>query len=90
MPDSTRRGFLFGMAAAVCAPAIIRPGVLMPVKQMLAIGDGVGLFAMSHPAGGIFDNTVAADLTETSLLALLQEIRRPHSGLVVHPRFIHP
>ena len=27
-----RRGFLTGLAAALCAPAIIRPGLIMPVK----------------------------------------------------------
>lgn len=30
-----RRSFLLGLGAAVCAPAIIRPGILMPVKRML-------------------------------------------------------
>lgn len=30
----SRRGLLFG-AAAVAAPAIIRPGILMPVKRIL-------------------------------------------------------
>lgn len=29
-----RRFFLTGLAAGICAPAIIRPGLLMPVKPM--------------------------------------------------------
>lgn len=44
-----RRSFLLGLGAAVCAPAIIRPGSLMPVKKMLALGDGVALKTMPHP-----------------------------------------
>lgn len=42
-----RRSFLLGIAAAVAAPAIIRPGVLMPVKRMLS--DGVALTCIPHP-----------------------------------------
>lgn len=30
----TRRGFLSGIIAAACAPAIIRPGLLMPIKPL--------------------------------------------------------
>jgi hypothetical protein len=33
----SRRGLIFG-SAAVAAPAIIRPGLLMPVKRMLLPG----------------------------------------------------
>ena len=44
-----RRSFLFGLgAAAVTAPAIIRPGILMPVKKML-VDEGVALIARDHP-----------------------------------------
>lgn len=45
-----RRSFLLELGAAVCAPAIIRPGLLMPVKRMLS--DGVALTSMPHPIGG--------------------------------------
>ena len=27
-----RRGFLFGLGALIAAPAIVRPGILMPIK----------------------------------------------------------
>ena len=33
---TTRRGFITGLISLVAAPAIIRAGSLMPVKQMLA------------------------------------------------------
>ncbi len=33
--ESSRRGFLTGLAAAFAAPAIIRPGLLMPIKPSL-------------------------------------------------------
>lgn len=84
----SRRGLLFG-AAVVAAPAIIRPGILMPVKRILMPDDGVGLYAMPHPYDPNWNDRVARDLTEDSLLELLQEVRRPYSGLTVHPRFIH-
>lgn len=32
--ETNRRGFLAGLAALVAAPAIIRPGILMPVKPL--------------------------------------------------------
>jgi hypothetical protein len=63
----SRRGLLFG-AAAVAAPAIIRPGLLMPVKQMLLPGDGVGLLSAAHPCGA-----VTYDLTEEALLRALMD-----------------
>lgn len=44
-----RRAFLFG-AAAMAAPAIIRPGILMPVKRiLLPEDDGVALVSIAHP-----------------------------------------
>jgi hypothetical protein len=30
-----RRGFLTGLVSALAAPAIIRPGLLMPIKPLL-------------------------------------------------------
>lgn len=30
-----RRGFLIGLAAGIAAPAIVRPGILMPIKKVL-------------------------------------------------------
>lgn len=47
-----RRSFLLGLGAAVCAPAIIRPGLLMPVKRVVW-PDGVVLNAVAHPGGPI-------------------------------------
>lgn len=31
-----RRGFLAGLGAALAAPALIRPGILMPVRRVIA------------------------------------------------------
>ena len=45
-----RRSFLFGFgAAAITAPAIIRPGVLMPIKKVLLPDDGIALLSSEHP-----------------------------------------
>lgn len=84
----SRRGLLLGAAAAaVTAPAIIRPGILMPVKVML--DDGIRLYAAAHPEIAGWSNLVTHDLTETSLLQLMIEIRQPRRGLRIRPRFIH-
>jgi hypothetical protein len=81
----SRRGLLFG-AAAVAAPAIIRPGILMPVKRILMPDDGVALQSVAHP----HSNLVTRDLTEESLLELMMEVKRGYEGgLIVQPRFIH-
>lgn len=46
-----RRSLLFGMAAAIAAPAVIRSGILMPVKSfeaplpvLIGRGSGVEIF----------------------------------------------
>lgn len=74
----SRRGLLFG-AAAVAAPAIIRPGILMPIKRILMPDDGVALLSAAHPCG-----VVTHDLTEESLLRALMDAwvyaGRPTSG----------
>lgn len=45
-----RRAFLTGLGATlITAPAIVRAGSLMPVKQMIEIDDGVALLAMEQP-----------------------------------------
>lgn len=45
----SRRG-LIGMFAAGVGAAIIRtPGLIMPVKPKLVVGDGVALLSISHP-----------------------------------------
>jgi hypothetical protein len=33
-----RRGFLSGLISAIAAPAIVRPGILMPIKPSLVPG----------------------------------------------------
>ena len=81
----SRRGMLFG-AAAVAAPAIIRPGILMSVKRIIMPDDGVALQTIPHP----HSNLVTRDLTEDSLLELMMEVRLGFErGLIVRPRFIH-
>lgn len=35
MIRSSRRGFLIGLAAGIAAPAIVRPGLIMPIKPSL-------------------------------------------------------
>jgi hypothetical protein len=67
----SRRGLLLG-AAAVAAPAIIRPGLLMPVKRILMPDDGVALQSIPHP----HNNLVTHDLTEESLVKLMEHIWR--------------
>jgi len=67
----SRRGLLFG-AAAVAAPAIIRPGILMPIKRILMPDDGVALTSIPHPSN--FLGPVGEDLNERSLLALLEQV----------------
>jgi hypothetical protein len=71
----SRRGLLFG-AAAVAAPAIIRPGILMPVKPMI---DGWRLRAGYEIVG-----SVTHDLTEEALLRALMDawvyVGRPTAG----------
>ena len=53
------------MAAALAAPAIIRAGILMPVKRViLPAGDGVALNSMPHPC---LDEYVRLKLTFPSL-----------------------
>jgi hypothetical protein len=82
----SRRFFIAG-AAAVAAPAIIRPGLLMPVKRMLPLDDGVALYSMAHPLS--FD-MIAPGLSEQSLVQLLVEVQslRGYRGLKAHPRYI--
>src|SRR5437764_10393698 len=40
----TRRGFLLGLGAALVAPAIIRPGVLMPLRGLRLLTDDVTFY----------------------------------------------
>ena len=67
----SRRSFLWGAGAAlITAPAIVRASSLMQIKQML--DDGKALISMPHP----LNNMIATDLTESSLLQLMIEIRK--------------
>jgi hypothetical protein len=61
---STRRGFLLGGLAALAAPAIIRPGVLMPVKSLLVPprGAGLELLRVETLGGAGYDEFVRATL----------------------------
>lgn len=56
----------------VTAPAIIKYSNLMPVKAYAA--DGISLYNAAHPWSNQW--STAADLTESSLLELMVEIRR--------------
>ncbi len=38
MIETSRRGLITGLIALIAAPAIVRAGSLMPVKQMLTLG----------------------------------------------------
>jgi hypothetical protein len=83
-----RRGFLIGLGVAVAAPAIVRPSILMPIKQMLW-GDGITLTSMAHPEPNPWNNMVAADLNEESLLTLLKEVRRIGTKpFIISPRYL--
>lgn len=76
-----RRSFLLGLGAAVCAPAIIRPGVLMPVKKALMPGDGIALFSMEHPPalGPVMCTSFVQrfSIVEVSLDSIAPELLRP-------------
>lgn len=93
-----RRSFLAGLGAAlITAPAIVRADSLMRVKQMMDdcvaltsvphFGDGAALRLVDHPEDGPL--RAALELNEQSLVDLLIEIKRPYSGLVLRPRFLH-
>jgi len=56
-----RRGFLLGLGAALAAPAIIRPGILMPVKKwiepcnfFISKGAKIEFIGANWPADGGF------------------------------------
>ncbi len=88
----SRRNLLLGLAA-VAAPAIIRPGILMPVRGIYDPGhthmvDGVSLFAAEHPIG-LADPTHTHALTEDSLLSMMREVYRTGSGLKLRPTHLH-
>lgn len=67
----SRRGLLLG-AAAVAAPAIIRPGILMPVKAWRDAGpyvswsDGVALRSAAHPLT-VWDGQLYHEIAEECL-----------------------
>jgi len=82
-----RRSFLTGIGATlITAPAIVRAGSLMPVKQML-IGDGIALSTAEHPwrIGVVPPN----DFTEQAFVELLLNMKRDNGALVMRPRFLH-
>lgn len=67
MNDTTRRGFLLGLGAAVVAPAIVKYANIMPVRNRLilpsyldGIEPGGHYFAVVHPS-------VATDLRKLAL-----------------------
>ena len=43
-----RRSFLRGMVGAIAAPAVIKSGILMPVKEII-MPDGIALTTIPHP-----------------------------------------
>src|SRR5262245_47559743 len=68
-----RRSFFLGFGAAICAPAIIRPGILMPVKKALLpeTGDGIALKSVAHP------HTIPVWVTPEDLVWVPAEALRP-------------
>jgi hypothetical protein len=68
----SRRSLLLG-AAAVAAPAIIRPGILMPVKRILVPDDGVALMSIAHPMAGLRE-VVAPNISEEAFVEFWYEV----------------
>jgi hypothetical protein len=77
---TTRRGFIGGMAALFCAPAIVRAGSLMPVRAL--------------PAEDFFDSVVAPSVVElvegvqsgilmTPAFITIETLRILHNNLIL-------
>lgn len=64
-----RRGFLLGMLAAAAAPAIVRSGVLMPVKPVIWTPPA----AFVPPVGGYYQVFAHSSMYEE----LVRAIRPP-------------
>lgn len=62
-----RRGFLTGLVAAIAAPAIIRPGLLMPIKPGLVPARVVDIYQAVH--GGFAVMQVQEDVYLSHALA---------------------
>lgn len=74
----TRRSLIGGLAVALAAPAIVRtPGLLMRVRPMIVLGDGVALQSALHPAAldDRPDLTLEFELNEASLETVLLNLR---------------
>lgn len=93
-----RRSFLTGLAAALAAPAIVRPGILMPIKSFempipVIWGKGARFIVGVDPAGPGRDRTGIVFLRPGSLVpdAFIQELWNHHvpfpaPGLKITPR----
>ena len=85
----SRRSFLFGAGVVlITAPAIVRATSIMSIKSFIDY-DGVAFQAIEHP----WNNLVAHDLNENSILQLMIEIRKDIdnvtglSRLIITPRY---
>lgn len=56
----TRRLFLGGLLASTCAPAIVRSGVLMPVRPVIVLPGPISLWDQ-----GTYDTIVPVDISVT-------------------------
>lgn len=84
MIQTSRRSFLLGLGAAVCAPAIIRPGLLMPVKQIIQSEEGGGIavrcITSLLPNGGILEYPLADVMLAGSLLSQIAGVAIESKG----------
>lgn len=78
MFDLSRRGFLAGILAASIAPAILKSGIIMPIKPRLILGDGIALFSMSHPR-----NIAVATVNSTGSISLVIKGRDQYGQYVI-------
>lgn len=77
---SNRRGFLTGIIAGVTAPAIVRPGLLMPIKPSLVPGYTIRQFGVDMRYIFAPDGHKEARRKTVEFLLDTMEIR----GLVLH------
>ena len=72
-----RRSFLKGLVGAVVAPAIVRSGILMPVKEII-VPDGIALTSSLHPVGSLAE--IARVTRQAFIPKLYTQIYQPSSS----------